>query len=83
MLRALLNGRNPELFEILLRPYYISHSYATRGRIFRHPHLASEIERRFLTHQLIILYEQLPDYLFENSLSYSIRLFKKSLLETQ
>ena len=83
LLRALLDGRNPELFDVLLRPYYTSHNYVTRGGIFRHPHLTCEIERRYLSHQLIILYEQLPDNVLLNSLPRSVRLFKRSLLDAQ
>ena len=76
LLRTLIDGRNPELFNILLRPYLISHNYGTRGGRFHHPHLACEIERMFLPHQLIILCEELPGVLLENSVSCSIRLFK-------
>ena len=83
LLRALIDGRNPELFNILLRPYLISHNYGTRGGRFRHPRLTCEIERRFLPHQLILLYEELPGVLFENSTSCSIRSFKHSLLDNQ
>ena len=83
LLRALIDGRNPELFNILLRPYLISHNYGTRGGRFRHPHLTCEIERKFLPHQLILLYEELPGVLFENSISCSIRSFKQSLLDNQ
>ena len=83
LLTTLIDGRNPELFNILLRPYLISHNYGTRGGRFRHPHLNCGIERRFLPHQLILLYEELPGVLFENSISYSIRSFKQSLLDNQ
>ena len=83
LLRTLIDGRNPELFNILLRPYLTSHNYGTRGDRFCHPHLTCEIERRFFPHQLIILYEELPGVLLENSVSCSIRLFKQSLLDNQ
>ena len=83
LLRALIDGHNPELFNILLRPYLISHNYVARGGRFHHPHQTCEIERRFLPHQLIILYEELPDVLLENSMSCSTRLFKRSLLNNQ
>ena len=81
LLRALIDGWIPELFNILLRPYLISHNYGTMGGRFRHTHLTCEIERRFLPHQLIILYEELPGVLFENSISCSIRSFKRFLLD--
>ena len=76
LLHALLGGRIPQLYEILLNPYHNQHNYATRGNIFRHPGLTCEIERRFLSHQLITLLEQLPSHLFESSLSSSLRFFK-------
>ena len=83
LLRSLIDGRYPELFYILLRPYIIPHTYATRRGIFRHPDLTCEVERRFLSHQLIVLHEQLPHHLFENSLSSSIRQLRRHLISTQ
>ena len=83
LLHALLDGRIPQLHEILLNPYYNHHNYATRGNIFRHPSLTCEIERRFLSHQLITLHEQLPSDLFESSLSSSLRFLNQRLLDTQ
>ena len=82
-LRALLDGRIPELYDLLLRPYIAHHNYGTRGGRFRHPNLTCEVERRFLSHQLIIMYEQLPNHLFINLLSPSLRSFKQYLLNTQ
>ena len=63
-LRALLDGRIPELYDLLLRPYIAHHNYGTRGGQFRHPNMTCEAERRFLSYQLIIMYEQLPDHFF-------------------
>ena len=60
-LRALLDGRIPDLYDLLLRPYIAHHNYGTRGVRFRHLSLTCEVERRFLSHQLIIMHEQLPD----------------------
>ena len=54
-LKQLLEGRFPEFFDILLRPYHSVHHYSTRGGMFRHPPLACEVERRFLPHQMIIM----------------------------
>ena len=82
LLRALLGGQIPQLYEILLNPYYNQHNYATRGNIFRHPGLTCEIER-FLSHQLIILLEQLPSHLFESSLSSSLCFLNQRHLDTQ
>ena len=53
---------------MLSDPYYDNRNYATRINIFWHPGLTCEIER-FLSHQLIILNEQLPGLMFENLLS--------------
>ena len=50
LLRALIDGRNLELFNILLRSYLIFHNYGMRGGRFCHPHLTCEIERRDLPH---------------------------------
>ena len=83
LLYNLLNGRYPDLYHVLLQPYVIQHSYATRGGIFRHPNVNCEIERRFLSHQLIILYEQLPDGVFERPLGASLTLVKKILMTSQ
>ena len=82
-LRALLDGRIPELYDLLLRPYIAHHNYGTRGGRFRHPNLTCEIERRFLSYQLIIMYEQLPDHFFVNLLSPSLRSFRQYLLNIQ
>ena len=83
LLRTLLGGRIPHLYEILLNPYYNQHNYATRGNIFRHPGLTCETEKRFLSHQLITLLEQLPSHLFEISLSSSLRCLNHGVLHTQ
>ena len=83
LLYALLDGRYPELYDILLRPYLVHHTYATRRGLFRHPNLTCEIERRFLSHQLIILLEQLPSEVFGNSLAVSLSSLNRFLLNTQ
>ena len=82
-LRALLDGRLPELYDILLRPYLVHHRYVTRGGRFRHPNLSCEIERRFLSYQLIVLYEQLPNEVFENTVPMSLSVLKQFLITTQ
>ena len=83
LLRSLAHGCLPELYDILLRPYITSHGYETRRNTFRHPNLTCEIERRFLSYQLIVLNELLPPHLFENSLSSSLRQLRRHLLSTQ
>ncbi|MEL6606605.1 MAG: hypothetical protein AAFP20_25800, partial [Cyanobacteria bacterium J06614_10] len=52
LLALLLNGSNPDLFQMLLRPYEITHSYHTRNTTFRHPLLVNEIQRRAGVKQL-------------------------------
>ena len=54
-LRQLLDRRNPDLYDMLLRPYLSNHNYGTRGNVFRHPALVCEMERKFLPHQMIIM----------------------------
>ena len=83
LLYSLLTGKCPELFQILLQPYVIPHSYSTRRGLFRHPNITCEIERRFLSHQLIILYEQLPIGVFERSFSSSIAVVQRFLMNNQ
>ena len=83
LLYSLLTGRCPDLFQVLLQPYVTSHSYATRGGLFRHPNITCEIEKRFLSYQLITLYEQLPDGVFDRSLSASSALVRQFLMNNQ
>ena len=61
LLRHLLDGRLPDFYGMLLEPYISTHSYQTRGGRFLHPALVCEVERRALPHQLILLYDSLPD----------------------
>ena len=82
-MRQLLVGRFPELYDLLLRPYHCTHNYRTRGGMFRHPDLTSEIERRFLPHQMILLYENLPPPLLDNTIPSALRKYKELLLEEQ
>ena len=74
-LRQLLDGRNPDLYDMLLRPYLSNHNYGTRGNVFRHPAFVCEIDRRFLPHQMIILYEDLPQEILNNSITSSVTYF--------
>ena len=83
LMHALLNGKLPELYDILLRPYINNHNYATRRGLFRHPDLTCEIERRFLSYQLIIFYENFPNDLFEYSLGTSLYKLKLLLASAQ
>ena len=82
-MRQLLAGKFPDLYDLLLRPYRSVHTYRTRGGMFRHPDLVCEIQRRFLPHQLILLYDGLPASLVESSLPKALRDFKLQLLDGQ
>ena len=83
LLYSLLNGQYPEMFCDLLQPYIMHHNYATRRGLFRHPNVTCEIERRFLSYQLIVLHEQLPDGVFGSSLSAAQVLVKQFLINNQ
>ena len=82
-LRQLLCGKYPELYDLLLRPFLRIHTYGTRGGMFRHPDLVTEIERRFLPHQMITLYDKLPPSFFNDSLPQALRKYKRMLLSEQ
>ena len=82
-LRLLLDDKLPEFWNILLSENIASHRYNTRQLRFRHPALTCEIERRALSHQLIILYESVPRNIFEMSYAASQTTFKNLLLGNQ
>ena len=83
LLRKLLDGKHPEFYDLLLRPYLSVHPYETRGGRFRHPHLVCEIERRFLPHQLVILYEELSPSLLTDNFKSCVNKFQTKLLREQ
>lgn len=83
LLYSLLNGKCPEMFHDLLQPYIVNHNYATRRGIFRRPNVTCEIERRFLSYQLVVLHDQLPDGVFEGSLSAALVVVKRFLMNNQ
>ena len=84
LLMLMLNGELPLFYDKLLKPYESNHTYATRSGIFRHPLLSCEVERRAVSHQLIKLYDSLPEnFLSEISISTAIKHFKRFLLHTQ
>ena len=82
-MKQLLGGKFTDLYDLLLRPYLTVHTYGTRGGMFRHPDLVCEVQRRFLPHQLILLYDSLPVSLLESSLPKALRDFKLELLDSQ
>ena len=79
-LKLMLDGKAPEFYDILLRPHLSSHTYQTRG-MFRHPYVNCEVVRRALSHQLILLYDEIPYDILNANLSLSFRRFKSFLLE--
>ena len=82
-LKLLLDGKLPEFWSILMAEYVTHHAYNTRQIRLRHPALACEIERRAMSHQLILLYENVPNNILELHYQSAIRKFKKLLFETQ
>ena len=83
LLRLLLDGELPEFWNILLAENLTSRVYNTRQSRFRHPALVCEVERRALPHQLILLHECIPKTLLEMNFTTSLKLYKKSLLDSQ
>ena len=80
----MLNGLLPYFYDRLLRPLVSSHSYNTRTNSYRHPLLTTEIERRSIASQLVLLHESLPPELYVNKpLKTAVRGYKKALLLTQ
>ena len=82
-LRLLIDGKLPEFWNILMSEYVAPHSYNTRQHMFRHPALVCEIERRALSHQLILLYESIPRHFLDLNFNASLKMFKQSLLDSQ
>ena len=82
-LKQLIDGQLPEFYTTLLEPHTTLHAYGTRGRRFRHPALVCEVERRFLPHQLILLYDSLPEEIFIVNLTTALKNFKSLLFENQ
>ena len=83
LLRLLLDGKLPEFWSLLMSENMISHEYNTRQVRFRHPALACEVERRALPHQLVTLHESVSKNLLESNFNNSLKMYKKSLLESQ
>ena len=77
-------GLLPFFYNLLLRPLEIDHEYNTRSNSLRHPRLTSEIERRAVTHQIILLNETLPsDFNMRDPIHVMFRKYKRYLLSTQ
>ena len=82
-LKLLLEGQLPDFWNILLSDYLIPHAYNTRQQRFRHPALVCEVERRALSHQLILLFENTPRNILDINFNSSLKIFKKLLMDSQ
>ena len=82
-LRQLLDGELPEIAATLLGDHIATHTYDMRQVRYRHPALTSEIERRAVPHQLIILFENIPRDILEMSRTKSLTAYKRHLLSQQ
>ena len=79
----LINGELPYLYELILLPYVSQHGYLTRAGPFRHPLLTCEIERRGLSHQITILYDETPVNDYRNvNIKTAVSKYKKYLLNS-
>ena len=79
-----LKGSLPSFYELLLRPLLYSHSYHTRRGTFRHPLVVCEVERRAVTHQLVLLYDEIPPELYiDVSVFTAVNKYKKALFSSQ
>ena len=83
LLRQLLDGHLPDVYNYLLGPHLSPRNYETRNGPFLHPALTSEVERRSLPHQLISLYDRLPAEYFSHHSKKATNNFKKYLLNNQ
>ena len=79
-----LKGNLPSFYELLIRPLLYSHNYHTRRGSFRHPLVVCEVERRGVTHQLVLLYDEIqPEFYIDVSVHTAANKYKKALLSSQ
>ena len=50
----------PYFFENILRPLQNAHTYNMRSGDYHHPMITTEVERRSIAHQVVLLYESIP-----------------------
>ena len=80
----MLRGGLPYFYDTILRPLLNTHNYNTRSGNYRHPMLHSEIERRSLAHQLVLLFESVHTDAFDTlSVTTAANKYKKHLLSLQ
>ena len=89
-LRLMLDGKLPDFTDLLFTDHVTAHTYNTRQIRYRHiryrhPSLSCKVERRALPHQLVVLYESLPNDVLTLAMNTSLRRFnfKTLLYETQ
>ena len=82
-LRLILDGELPQFWQLLLARYVSPHAYNTRNIRFRHPNIGTEVERRGLSYQLIMMLEDLPLTILETDFNRSVQHFKSILLTSQ
>ena len=77
-------GYLPYFFENILMPLQNAHTYNTRSGDYRHPMITTELERRSIAHQVVLLYEAIPVEEYGGcSLAVAVSKFKKYLLAHQ
>ena len=77
-------GNLPYFYNALLSPLESDHNYDTRSRSLRHPLITCEVERRAITHQIILLREAIPPVFYMTTSTVPLfRKYKKYLLNSQ
>ena len=82
-LKLLLDEKLPEFWNILMAENVTPHTYNTRQIRMRHPALVCEIERRAMSHQLVLLYESLPRDILQINYTTALKKFKSILINSQ
>ena len=83
LLKLLLDGKLPEFWHLLMAPHVVPHTYNTRQIGLRHPALVCEVERRALSHQLILLHENVPRNILDCNYATALKHYKKLLNDSQ
>ena len=80
-LLRMLKGSLPSFYNLLLNPLLTTHQYQTRGGNYRHPLITSEVERRAVAHQIIILMEsvEINDFL-DLSMTVAVNKYREMML---
>ena len=71
-------------FENILMPLQNAHTYNARSGDYRHPMITTEVERKSIAHQVVLLYDSIPVKEYDGcSLAGAVSKFKKYLLAHQ